>query len=196
MYMNGMMPGDQGAPGRGMRGGMPPIRPGMMPGTMMGAPIRAELSRPGLVDPDLVRRIREYLNDQISAARFYRELSEQATEPRIKESILHAMEDEQKHFRMLQDLHRNLTGQEYAATPTQTSFASLIDGLVQAARDEIEAFEGYRDEYLRTRDPRIQAIWFELMTDEIEHATKFNTALHIEHMMHMRMDHRNRNEME
>jgi rubrerythrin len=45
--------------------------------------------------------------------------------------------------------------------------------------NEYEAMEEYRNEYLRATDRATRNLWFELMTDELEHATRFNYALQV-----------------
>lgn len=119
------------------------------------------------------------MKDQVTAANFYRELGEMAENETVKRYIMHAREDEQEHYRLLRQLHQELTGRTFEARPAKVTYASLTDGLLKAIDDEVEAYEEYRNEYLRYTDPRIRQLFFELMTDEIEHATRFNTALYI-----------------
>lgn len=127
----------------------------------------------------LVRHIRQYMQDQASAVQFYRELGAMAPVPKIREYLRHAADDEQRHYELLGQLYRALTGQTYTATPEKVSFASFRDGLLMAIDDELEAYEEYRDEYLRYPTPQIRQVFFELLSDEIEHAVRFNTALHL-----------------
>lgn len=149
-------------------------------------PMRGEAVRPrpepgatGVGREGLVQRLEAYMKDQVTAAAFYRELEEAADDARVKEYLRHAREDEQKHYRLLRRRYQALTGRPYEAAPTQVTYASLTDGLFKAIDGEIEAFEEYRDEYLRQTEQQDRQLFFELMTDEIEHATRFNTALHI-----------------
>ena len=80
---------------------------------------------------------------------------------------------------MLQDLYRSLTGRTFEAQVQPVEFASLAEGLKRAMDDEYEAMEEYRDVYLSTGNARIRNLFFELMTDELEHATRFNYALDV-----------------
>ncbi|MFZ5815399.1 MAG: ferritin family protein [Bacillota bacterium] len=145
---------------------------GMLPGSgAMPAPAE-ELQ-------GLAGRIEGYLKDQATAAAFYRELRELTEHPTIRRCLTEAMEDEAKHYKLLQGLYRQLTGRSLEAAPGKESYASLREGLIKAADGEIQAYEAYKDEYQRFTDPAIRTLFFELFSDEIEHATRFNTALHI-----------------
>lgn len=125
---------------------------------------------------ELLQKIEESIQDEVSATAFYGQLEQAAESPPVKDYIRHAKEDEQKHARLLQDLYRDLTGRTFAAQPQPVPFANLLEGLKRALDDELEAAESYREIYLANRDERIRAVFFELMTDEMEHATRFTWA--------------------
>lgn len=129
--------------------------------------------------PGLVSRVETYLQDEASAAVFYRELANKVENPTVRAYLIEAMEDEQKHFRLLSRLYQHLTGCTYQVRPEPTPFTTVREGLLKAAGDEIDAYEAYKDEYQRYDDPEIRRLFFELFSDEIEHAVRFNTALHI-----------------
>lgn len=130
---------------------------------------------------DLASALEGFLRDQAAAQRFYRSLEESTELPFAKEALRHAREDEVKHYRMLSGLYREVTGRPYQAPPPTppATYASLREGLVAAIRDELGAYEAYRDQYLKASDPNIRDLFFELMTDEIEHAVRFSTALQL-----------------
>jgi rubrerythrin len=123
--------------------------------------------------------IEKFMQDEANAAVFYQALADAIADPAIKDYIRHAMEDEQKHYRMLGDLYRRLTGRTYEARPEPPAFTDVAAGLKQAMDNEYEAMEEYRNEYLRATDRAARNLWFELMTDELEHATRFNYALQV-----------------
>lgn len=127
----------------------------------------------------LVEAVRKNMQDQAAAALFYTALMEQAEIPIVREYIRHARDDEQKHLRMLGALHRELTGETYEPRPEPTPFGSLQEGLVTAMNNEYEAFEEYRRIHLTYRDECVSNIFFELMTDELEHVTRFIYALQV-----------------
>lgn len=130
-------------------------------------------------DAELRTALEQNIRNEATAAHFYSELLDRAAEPWIRASLEHAIADEQKHYRMLEALYREVTGHIYEAQPQRVEFADLRDGLRRALHDELEAAEAYRDLYLRYRNPRIRDVFFELMTDEMEHATRFTYALQL-----------------
>ena len=126
----------------------------------------------------LARKIEAFMQDQATAAAFYGQMAEQATDAAIRDYIEHARDDEQKHYRLLGALYKDLTGRTYTASPQPVSYATLAEGLKMALDDELEAAEEYRETYLQNRNDRVRDVFFELMTDEMEHATRFTYALH------------------
>lgn len=127
--------------------------------------------------PELIRFIRGALQDEANAALFYTKLLDGTEDPIGKAYLRHIRDDEQKHFRMLSTLYEDLTGERYEVVPTETPFASLAEGYQKAMDDEYEAFEEYRSIYLHYDQEQIRRIFFELLTDELEHATRFNYLL-------------------
>lgn len=126
---------------------------------------------------ELVPLIQKFMQDQANAAAFYQELQNQVPGEDLKDYVNHAREDEQKHYRMLGELYRELTGRTYEATAQKIEFPDLASGLKRAMDDEYEAAEEYRDVYLKYNNRRVRDLFFELMTDELEHATRFNYVL-------------------
>jgi rubrerythrin len=122
-------------------------------------------------------QVQKFMQDQANAGLMYRELVAQTPGEDLKAYVQHALDDEQEHYRMLAQFHRELTGRTYDVQPQPTAFENLRAGLKMAMDGEYEAFEGYRSIYLRYHDPQIRDIFFRLMTDELEHATRFNYVL-------------------
>lgn len=125
----------------------------------------------------LARRIPKYLQDEINASAFYRQLAREASDETVRGYLEEAAADEQKHFQLLSDLWLRLTGRRVGPTPQPVQYDSLREGLLIAANDELQAYEEYKDEYQRFTDPYLRWLFFELFSDEIEHAVRFNTAL-------------------
>jgi rubrerythrin len=182
----GMMPGGYGptqafpiapggyAPGGYAPGGYAPggYAPGGLPFVPVGPAEGEDLF-------GLVQRVERYIQDQVTAAAFYRELAGQIENEKVKSYLLEAMRDEQKHEQLLRQLYQRITGQSINAQPTRVTFASPREGLLKAIDGEIDAYEAYKTEYQRFEDREIRRLFFDLFSDEIEHATRFNTALHI-----------------
>ncbi|MBP2017246.1 ferritin-like protein [Symbiobacterium terraclitae] len=195
MMPGGMMPGGM-MPGGMMPGGMTPG--GMAPGDMMrdarpeGRPMgdlpesAPELvpAVPALPLPSgdlaaLARRIPKYLQDEVTSAAFYRHLAGEARDEKVRGYLEQAAADEDKHFRLLSDLYFRLTGRRLHPTAQRVPHSSHRDGLLIAANDGIKAYGEYEDEYQRATDPYLRWLFFELLSDEIGHAVRLNTILHM-----------------
>jgi rubrerythrin len=106
---------------------------------------------------------------------FYRTLEERADSPFQSRQIHHAFQDEVKHESMLTELYQTLTGQQPVVLEPQ--FPEIPDyqtAIRNAFEDELDAAEMYRSMYLMTRLRWVRDIMFQLMTDEMEHATRFS----------------------
>lgn len=126
--------------------------------------------------------VEKAMQDEAQAGVLYRWLLERASmdlnEARAIQHIRHALEDERKHYRLLGGLYRELTGKPHEARPQPLQAPrDLADGLKQALDGEYEAAEFYRDLYLETRDQGVRDLFFELMTDEMDHIPRFNYVL-------------------
>lgn len=136
---------------------------------------RWQASAPGR---DLVRQLEAFMDDEATAVKFYTELLRDAKEEDLGERavdfIKHARDDEETHIRLFSDLYRSLTGGTYEPRAKEVRYASLREGVAMALADELEAAEEYRTVYLRETDRRVRNIFFETMTDEMEHATRFS----------------------
>lgn len=132
---------------------------------------------------ELLRSVEKALKDQATATVFYGELAERAQKEEAGETVVdyirHAQEDEGKHFRMLKEFYKELAGTDYEVKPGKVEYNTLAEGLLKAMNDEYEAMEFYREIYLSTTNNRIRDLFFELMTDELEHATRFNYTLQV-----------------
>ncbi|SFV06901.1 ferritin-like domain-containing protein [Alicyclobacillus macrosporangiidus] len=120
-----------------------------------------------------ISQLQKAINDEASAIAFY-EVLEGMAPARYRDFVTHAREDEMVHLRMFHRLYRRLTGHEPSVQVRATRFSSYKEGLELAFRSELEAAEMYRDMYLSTRVPKVRDILFRAMTDEMEHAQRFN----------------------
>lgn len=121
---------------------------------------------------------------------FYEYLMSQAPTDEEKDIITSIRDDEVKHNKMFKQLYKDLTGQELKSK-SGTSFvqpASYLDGIQQALFGELKAIEKYRLIRQGLSKQRFRDILFEIITDEIKHASKYNflytvnrTAPHTSH---------------
>ncbi|TLS38356.1 ferritin-like domain-containing protein [Pseudalkalibacillus caeni] len=117
------------------------------------------------------------IKGEATAIEFYKRLAKAAPDKEQKEDVLHALEDEKKHFEAFTQLYIQLTGIKPEYSIEKVMFNSYKEGLERAYKMELEAYEEYRDSYLLTRDQTIRDVFFLAMTDEIEHAMRFGHNL-------------------
>ncbi len=131
----------------------------------------------------LLRSMETAMRDELTASEYYGALRDIAEGMPLREKqavvayIDHARADEQKHLRILTELYRALSGRVPEVKPERVEFEGLADGLRKAMEMEYEAFEEYRRLYLDYPEERFRRVFFLLLTDELEHATRFNYAL-------------------
>ncbi|RAK23123.1 rubrerythrin [Anoxybacillus vitaminiphilus] len=119
----------------------------------------------------------EAIKGEASAVQFYQQLMNAAPNEKAREDVQHALEDERKHLKQFTDLYVMLTGKRPVYKTKAVSFNTFKEGLNIARKDELEAYEDYRDAYLATQDQVIRDVFFLAMTDEIEHALRFSFLL-------------------
>lgn len=121
-----------------------------------------------------IRDLQMGLEGEAAAIEMYAQLMEMAPTPEQRQHIRHAYEDERKHFRIFSDLYLHLTGRMPSISEPMVKVEDYKQGIAQAFNDELEAAELYRGMLLNTYDPAIRDAMFEIMTDEMEHADRFN----------------------
>ena len=115
------------------------------------------------------------IKDEQDAIMFYKILITIVPDKQDENLIRDIHNDEVKHFTQLFNLYKQMTGQNpQIPLPKQPRIPSYIDGVKKAILDELDAFEFYRDIYITNTSPEIRNIFFEALTDENEHAAKFN----------------------
>lgn len=123
---------------------------------------------------EFLGNIEEALADERAAAVFYQRLMDMAHNDWQREQINHAREDELKHYHMLHQLYVQLTGREPVVAEKEVKVTTFCAGLRQAVDDELGAMDMYRGMMLSTYLPWVRDILFVIMTDEMEHATRFS----------------------
>ncbi|WML44855.1 ferritin-like domain-containing protein [Neobacillus sp. PS3-40] len=107
---------------------------------------------------------------------FYEYLITQAPTQEEKDIIASIRDDEVKHNKLFRQLYKELTGKEVKSKNGE-EFAqpgSYLDGIKQALFGELKAVEKYRTIYQGLNRQHHRDVLFEIITDEIKHASKYN----------------------
>jgi len=107
---------------------------------------------------------------------FYEYLISVAPTQADKEIIAAIRDDEIRHNLMFKKMYLDFTGQEVKDV-TEEVFkkpASYIDGIQQALFGELKAVEKYREIRKGLPDRHNRDLVFEILTDELKHAAKYN----------------------
>lgn len=112
---------------------------------------------------------------------FYDYLISVAPTQEEKNIIADIRDDERKHNKMFRQIYKAFTGQE-VAVPTDVKFdkpKSYIEGIKKALFGELSAVERYRDIRAGLPNRYFRDMVFEILTDELKHADKYNYILNI-----------------
>ncbi len=123
--------------------------------------------------PKFIINLAGAINEEAGAVSFYDKLMKLAPNQKQKTWIEHAKNDEMKHLNAFTALYLRLTCQSPVVQPKDYTFTTYKAGVALAIERELEATELYRDMYLATIVPEVRDIFFEAMTDEIEHSVRF-----------------------
>ncbi|WP_424766885.1 ferritin-like domain-containing protein [Paenibacillus sp. sgz302251] len=127
-------------------------------------------------DVNVLALISESVGGEREDELFYNYLIQAAPTQQEKQVITSIRDDERKHGRMFREIYYYLTGTMPAAPSTDVMFQppdSYTEGIQKALLGELKAFEKYRSIYLNIR-PELRDRIFEIMTDEIKHASYYN----------------------
>ncbi|NPV71743.1 MAG: ferritin-like domain-containing protein [Firmicutes bacterium] len=156
---------------------MMPYYPGYPGASVPGGPYPVPPYGP---TQQLALNILEAIQGELKAAQVYRRLLQMATTQEDRENLQQILDDELKHLRMFTDLYARLTCMSPPpAQVTPPTFTTYMEGLKGAYYDELEAAEFYRSILLSTCDGQVQRVFFEAMTDEMEHAIRLNRLLYL-----------------
>ncbi|HHX50742.1 MAG TPA: ferritin-like domain-containing protein [Clostridia bacterium] len=122
-----------------------------------------------------LRDLEMAIQGEAEAISFYTALLQMAPDELARRNIRHALEDERKHYRQFSDLYRYLRGRSIQVPiPPPPSIPCYQQALIKAFEDELAAAELYRGMYLNALTMPIRDLMFEIMTDEMEHASRFS----------------------
>lgn len=122
--------------------------------------------------PLLQQSVQGERNDEL----FYDYLIQNAPSQEDIDIITSIRNDERRHRRMFKQMYYTLTGQMIEANSNEpfTPPASYIDGLRRALFGELSAVELYRKIYFMVPFKVFKNMVFEILTDELKHASKYN----------------------
>lgn len=107
---------------------------------------------------------------------FYSYLISIAPTKNEKDIITSIRDDERKHNQMYREIYKHFTGKEIP-TPKNVDFDkpnSYKQGLTKALFGELSAVERYRDIRAGLPTEYYRDMVFEILTDELKHASKYN----------------------
>lgn len=124
-----------------------------------------------------LRSIRESVQSEREDELFYDYLISVAPSQEEKDIIASIRDDERKHNQMFRRIYKDFTGQEIQSINEpmkQDKPLSYLDGIKKALFGELHAVEKYRD--IRRCLPQgvYRDMLFEIITDELKHAAKYN----------------------
>lgn len=107
---------------------------------------------------------------------FYDYLISQAPNAEQKDIITSIRNDEIRHYQLYRQMYQQLTGQEVPMVPEEEFVppASYIEGIKKAIFGELKAMEKYRIIRAGLPYPEYRDVVFEILTDELKHATLYN----------------------
>ncbi len=134
---------------------------------------------PYMYDTDLQQAlylIRQAVAGETKDRMFYDYLISQAPNQKEKNIIASIRDDEIKHFGMFRHIYCEITG--YFPKPLgEEKFEkpdSYLEGIEEALFGELGAIEMYRKIYFGLKTQRHRNMLFEIITDELKHAAKYN----------------------
>ncbi|RUT33530.1 ferritin-like domain-containing protein [Paenibacillus zeisoli] len=124
----------------------------------------------------VIKLVGESIQGERNDELFYDALIKMAPTQQEKDVIISIRNDERKHRKMFRTLYTQLTGMAPPTgenEPAEALPATYLEGIEKALMGELKAFEKYRTIYLNI-DPKYRDWIFEIMTDELKHASYYN----------------------
>jgi len=130
----------------------------------------AEAPKPDAILLDLLK---EAMADEATDMKYYDKLSWLVADPGDREVVRHVQADEKKHLKALTDIYQMLTGEVPVVTARESEIGhDLRAELEKRVLAELEGMEFYRKLYLSHKSTEMRDAFFEMLTDEMEHAIK------------------------
>lgn len=128
---------------------------------------------------DALRLVKDAIQGEREDELFYDYLISVAPTKEEKNIIQTIRDDERKHNQMFRKIYRDFTGQE-VQVQEDVDFQkpkSYLDGIKKALFGELAAMERYRDIRAGLPNRYYRDMVFEILTDELKHADKYNYIL-------------------
>ena len=105
----------------------------------------------------------------------YERMMEMTRDPKVREQIKFAYDDEIKHYKMFQKMYYQLTGKKLdIPLPTNIEkYSNLMEAVKSSVEGESEAVDLYREIFARMTIKQMRDKVFEIITDEQEHFGRF-----------------------
>jgi Mn-containing catalase len=133
-----------------------------------------EYSYPIPYNPKVVDLILEAMKDERHDRVKYKNMMDMTKNETIKKQILFAYEDEGKHYKMFQEIYRDLTGKIIDVPLPKVEKYDRLKYAIQTSIDgELDAVEFYRKIKAMLPTRKMRDMLYEIITDEQEHATRF-----------------------
>lgn len=127
---------------------------------------------------EVLNIIEESIRDEKQDEMFYKNLIDSTVNKLDKEIIMDIRDDERNHRKLLKEVYKILTGNDFVKDESDNNInkpnITYIDGLQMAFMNELKAFEKYRNVLMQMTERTLYNKIFEIMTDEMKHAIKYN----------------------
>ncbi|MFP4698666.1 MAG: ferritin family protein, partial [Eubacteriales bacterium] len=124
--------------------------------------------------------IRDSVSDEREEELFYDYLISEAPTDEERDIIEQIRDDKIKHNNLFRRIYEDMTGDTIDVSEQQFQRPdSYIEGIKSALKGELDSVEKYRDIRAGLNNQLYRDMVFEIITDELEHADKFNYILYL-----------------
>lgn len=122
----------------------------------------------------LLDLITEAMKDEKHDTIKYKRMMGMTDKDKVRKQIEFAYNDEQKHYKMFQNIVYMLTGKKLdVPEPKVEEYKSLLPAVESSINGELGAVELYRKIFSMLSTRQMRDMLYEIITDEQEHATRF-----------------------
>jgi rubrerythrin len=127
------------------------------------------------VPKKLIDMLVEAMKDERADRAKYKGMMDAARDQKVKRQVQFAYEDEGKHYKMFQQIYQQLTGKPIdIPLPEAKKPDNFLNAVETSIDGELGAVELYRDIRAMLPTRMMRDMLFEIITDEQEHAARFN----------------------